>query len=279
MWKHPLCLGLSSQFERDPIDQIRLFRQVGFDGFFADWTSRADMAHQRKAADETGMLFQSVHAPFVRMHEMWTDSGKAAAAELVDCLHGCAENGVPIMVAHVFIGFNDHTPNARGLENFGVVVREAERCGVKIAFENTEGEEYLAAVMARFADSPAVGFCWDTGHEMCYNHSQDLVAVYGDRLIATHLNDNLGIRDFGGKITFRDDLHLLPFDGIADWSGIAARLDRCGFRGPMTFELNRCSKPDRLENDFYRELPIEKYLTLAYMRACRVAALRGQVRI
>ena len=47
----------------------------------------------------------------------------------------------------------------------------------------------------------------------------------------------------------------------------------------MTFELNRCSKPDRLENDFYRELPIEKYLTLAYMRACRVAALRGQVRI
>ena len=88
------------------------------------------------------------------------------------------------------------------------------------------------------------------------------------------MNDNLGIRDFGGKITFRDDLHLLPFDGIADWPGIAARLDRCGFSGPMTFELNRCSKPDRLENDFYRELPIEKYLTLAYMRACRVAALR-----
>ena len=178
------------------------------------------------------------------------------------------------MVAHVFIGFEDHTPNEKGLENFGKVVREAERCGVKIAFENTEGEEYLAAVMECFADSKAIGFCWDTGHEMCYNRSKDMTALYGDRLLATHLNDNLGIRDFGGAITYIDDLHLLPFDGIADWQHIVDRLDRCGFEGPLTFELNRLSKPDRHENDFYRDMPLENYLTLAFMRACRVAALR-----
>lgn len=40
---------------------------------------------------------------------------------------------------------------------------------------------------------------------------------YGDRLIATHLNDNLGVSDFDGKVTWTDDLHLLPFDGIIDW--------------------------------------------------------------
>lgn len=197
-----------------------------------------------------------------------------AAAELIDCLHACAENGVPIMVAHTFIGFNDHTPNEKGLENFGKVVCEAERLGVKVAFENTEGEEYLAAVMERFKDSPAVGFCWDTGHEMCYNHSKDMLSLYGDKLIATHINDNLGIRDFDGNITWIDDLHLLPFDGTADWQGIADRLNKCGYDGILTFELNRCSKPDRHENDFYRDMSVEKYLTLAFMRACRVAALR-----
>ena len=107
---------------------------------------------------------------------------------------------------------------------------------------------------------------------MCYNHSKDMLALYGDRLIATHLNDNLGVRDFGGKITYIDDLHLLPFDGIADWDNNAARLDRCGFAGPLTFELSTVSKPGRRENDLYRKLSPEEYIAECYKRACRVAA-------
>ena len=83
----------------------------------------------------------------------------------------------------------------------------AKERGVKVAFENTEGEEYLEALMDNFKDDDTVGFCWDTGHEMCYNHSQDMLAKYGDRLIATHINDNLGISDYDGKITWLDDLH------------------------------------------------------------------------
>ena len=189
----------------------------------------------------------------------------------------CEENGVPIMVVHVFKGY-DHSPNEKGIENFGKVVHEAERLGVKVAFENTEGEEYLAAVMERFKGSTAVGFCWDTGHEMCYNHSKDMLSLYGDKLIATHINDNLGIRDFDGNITWYDDSHLLPFDGIADWQVIADRLNKCGYDGILTFELNRYSRPERFENDFYRDMPIEKYLTLAFMRACRVAALRKSLK-
>lgn len=275
MWKNLLCLGTSSQFELSVPEQIRLFKKTGFDGFFTNYTNRADAAEHRKVADETGMIFQSIHAPFDRMREMW-ENGDGAVSQLIDCLRACAENQVPIMVAHTFIGFEDHTPNRIGIDNFGKVVREAEKLGVKIAFENTEGEEYLEALMEHFKESPAVGFCWDTGHEMCYNHSKDMLALYGDRLIATHLNDNLGIRDFDGEITWLDDLHLLPFDGIGDWRGIASRLDRCGFDGILTFELNRFSKPDRHENDPYAEMPIEKYLTQAYIRACRVAALRAK---
>lgn len=275
MWKNLLCLGTNSQFELSVPDQIRLFKKTGFDGFFTNYTNRADAAEHRKVADETGMIFQSIHAPFDRMREMW-ENGDGAVSQLIDCLRACAENQVPIMVAHTFIGFEDHTPNMIGIDNFGKVVREAEKLGVKIAFENTEGEEYLEALMEHFKESTAVGFCWDTGHEMCYNHSKDMLALYGDRLIATHLNDNLGIRDFDGEITWLDDLHLLPFDGIGDWRGIAERLDRCGFDGILTFELNRFSKPDRHENDPYVEMPIEKYLTQAYIRACRVAALRAK---
>ncbi|MCR5681236.1 MAG: sugar phosphate isomerase/epimerase, partial [Clostridiales bacterium] len=94
---------------------------------------------------------------------------------------------------------------------------------------------------------------------------------YPGRLIATHINDNLGIRDYGGRTFWYDDLHLLPFDGVGDWEDIARRL--AVFDGPLTFELTTHSKPDRHENDKYAKLTPEEYLAEAYARACRVATL------
>ena len=81
MWKHKLCLGTNDQFDCDDITQIRLFHKIGFDGFFAGWSTAEDMRLQRAEADALGMLFQSVHAPFYRMKEMWED-GDGATAEL-----------------------------------------------------------------------------------------------------------------------------------------------------------------------------------------------------
>lgn len=274
MWKQKMCMNISPAFGLGAVEQIKLLKKIGFDGFFSEYTNDEDIAEQKRIADEVGMIFQSIHAPYVKMNQMWTENADVAVSELIDCVKACAKNDVPIMVAHTFIGFKDHTPTDIGLKNFEKVVNVAKDLGVKVAFENTEGEEYLFAVMDYFKNEPYVGFCLDTGHEMCYNHSRDLLALFGDRLIATHINDNLGIRDFDGEITYIDDLHLLPFDGVADWQGIVDRLNANGYDGLLTFELGRTSKPHRLENDFYAEMPIEKYLTLAYMRACRVATMK-----
>lgn len=280
MWKYKLAMNASPQFCIPIADQIRLYKRIGFEGFFLEYQHteewRKNIAEWRKIADEEGMIFQSIHAPFSLMRAIWSTEPDAdeAVEQLIGCVRTCAENKVPIMVAHTFIGFDDHTPTEVGLENFAKIVAEAEKLGVKVAFENVEGEEYLAAVMERFKDSPAVGFCWDTGHEMCYNHSKDMLALYGDRLIATHINDNLGIRSFDGVITWRDDLHLLPFDGIGDWQDIASRLDRCGFDDIMSFELSCFSKPERIDNKQYENISFEEYVAMAYARACRVATLR-----
>ena len=105
-----------------------------------------------------------------------------------------------------------------------------------------------------------------------------MMRLYGDRLFGTHLNDNLGVSDYNGVITWTDDLHLLPFDGIADWEDIASRLNKYHFDGPLTFELNTKSKPDRHDNDEYDKMPLELYIAKAYNRACRVAALKKNMR-
>lgn len=277
MFGQKLCLGASKSFPIPLEEQFRLFKRVGFDGVFYEWSKGDPVSEYRAICEEIGLEVQSLHAPFGKTAALWHDDAEKAEEaldELIECIEACRLIGAPIAVVHAFIGFDEHSPSEIGLKRFEKLVAAAERNKIRIAFENTEGEEYLAALMEHFKGSEAVGFCWDTGHEMCYNRSKDMTALYGDRLIATHLNDNLGIRDFGGKITWLDDLHLLPFDGIADWGGIAARLDRVGFDGIMTFELNRASKPGRCDNRKYEDMPFELWVTESYNRACRVAAGR-----
>ena len=149
--------------------------------------------------------------------------------------------------------------------------KEAEKYGVNLGFENTEGEEYLEAILNRYSDSSRVGFCIDTGHEMCYNERRDLITKYGKQLICTHLNDNMGRTT--DKITWHDDAHLLPFDGSADWQGIANRLNAVGYGSELTFELTSKSKPQRSANDIYNNLDYEGFVSLALDRAKKFAQL------
>ncbi len=268
-----ICIGTNSQFGLTDKQQIQLFCKTGFDGAFANWSRQLNVGEFADELKSNSMIFQSIHAPFDKMADVWAedvDKAKVAIDELKACLEDCIKYEVPIMVAHAFIGFDDHSPTQIGIDRIGELVALAENSGVKIAFENTEGIEYLDAITKAFIGSEAVGFCWDSGHEMCYNHSNDMLAKYGDRLLCTHLNDNLGISDKNGKIFWTDDLHLLPFDGIAGWDNIVHRLEKVKFEGPLTFELNTLSRPNRHENDKYSNMPIETYISEVYLRACKI---------
>lgn len=273
-----LCLGLINEFGISPVETVKKYAEAGFDAFFSGWKRGTDLSPLAAEAKELGLIYQSIHAPFNKTDDLWdVDEEKARIGidELKECLADCARLEVPLMVSHCFIGFDsDLVPNERGLERYAEVIDEAERLGVCIAFENTEGDEFLAAIMKNFGSRSHVGFCWDSGHEMCYNHSRDLLALYGDKLFSTHINDNLGVKANDGTITYLDDLHLLPFDGIGDWDYNAARLDRCGYSDIMTFELNITSKPGRHENDIYAGMGVDSYLAEVYKRACRFAAKR-----
>ena len=275
MYPYKLCLGTSASLGCNIIDQIGKFSDAGFSGFFTPFTSDMDIKAIKNFADEIGMHYQSIHAPVEKMADMWCEGERAkeAVEELKACLRACAENEIGIMVAHAFCGFDGNGPTPEGIENFSEVILEAERLGVKIALENTEGYEYLRALMEVFSSSSALGFCFDSGHELCYNKGRDQLQIYGDRLIATHLNDNLGRSSADGEARQADDLHLMPFDGIADWQWIAERLAGLEYSGPLTFEILRESKPGRHDNDKYMRMTTEEFIAEAYARACRVAAI------
>ena len=277
MYNKKLAISLSGGFGIPHEEQILLFKKTGFEGFAIDDSGRnSDIKRLVSIGRQENMFIEYLHGPFNKSDDMWADGelGDIALDEMIKYAEICAEYEIPVMVVHTFIGFDDpYIPTQTGIDRFGVLARRADELGVKLALENTEGFEYLDALMNALKSEKSVGFCWDSGHELCYNYGKNLTALYGDRLFCTHLNDNLGIRDFGGKITFVDDLHLLPFDGIHNWNNVAQRLVDCNFKGNLCFELSTVSKPGRHDNDKYAAMPIESYVAEAYNRACRIAAM------
>lgn len=271
--KFGISLGMGFKMSVD--EQIETIGRVGYASCFTGWGDGCAIEHWADVMAKNNIIYQSVHAPFTKAHLMWEDEGQGGedyTDMLIRCVKDCAKVGVKIMVAHVIIGMDRHSPNALGLNRFERLVKAGEENGVVIAFENTEGIEYLQAVMDEFKSSPACGFCWDTGHEMCYNYSEDVMARFGDKLVATHINDNLGMAD-RNNMTWLDDSHLLPFDGIADWQGVVDRLDKYNFNGIYTMELTRDSKPGKNTHAFYADWSFEVFVTKALERGKRIAAL------
>ncbi len=170
------------------------------------------------------------------------------------------------------IGMDEHTPTAIGLKRYGRLMAAAEERGVTVAFENTEGMEFLEAIMKEFHASPCCGFCWDTGHEQCYNYGRDMMALYGSKLVATHINDNLGMTD-PKVMTWLDDAHLLPFDGIIDWKHVVERLDAAGYKGIYTAELTNQNKPGKNTHDRYASWSCETFFGESLKRLQKIASL------
>jgi len=247
---------------------IDLIHQIGWDGFFTGWDPKKT-EEWANAAARNGLFYQSIHSPFSSVKYMWREGeeGHAITQMLIDCVNDCARHDIPVMVIHPFIGFKDHTPTEVGLDNYARVIEVANKAGVTLGFENVEGEEYLAALMKRFWNEPSVGFCFDTGHELCYNAGKDMLALYGEKLCHTHFNDNLGVYD--PNLTWENDLHLTMGDGIVDWRGVMDRIQKTPYRGMLMCELTRGNKPNRHDHDGYAAMSIDQFYAFALERARR----------
>ena len=262
-----LVIGTGLGFPEIPVlEQMERLAKIGWEGVFTDWNFRGIKEYAKKAR-ELGLFYQSVHAPFDGAAVIWEEGekGEETMQTLIRCVEDCAYNGVTLVIMHAIIGFDKHTPTIVGMKRFGRVFDRARDLGVTVALENTEGAVYLNALMSVYMHEQNVGFCIDTGHELCYNGGRDMIGAYANKLICTHLNDNMGVT--GEEITWQDDAHLLPFDGVANWQGIARRLQDAGYTGDLTFELTKAGKPERTCSDIYKDMDFEKFTTLAIKRA------------
>ena len=57
---------------------------------------------------------------------------------------------------------------------------------------------------------------------------------------------------------------------------VTERLNRHGYDDILTFELNKTCSTNRHDKDSYRHMDAVEYIAQAYVRACRVAALKSR---
>lgn len=250
---------------------LEYMKNAGFDGIFKVWSVPGCFDNVYKKAKELGLSFDYAHGPYTGAAHLWEDSPKARAEinYLLAFIEDCGALGIGNIFLHTIIGMKKNTPCELGAERFGILFKRAEELGITVHLENTEGECYLEYLFKAFPDK--IKFCIDTGHEMCYNESRDLITKYANRLGSTHINDNIG--QTGDEPTWFDDSHLLPFDGIRDWEETARRLRAAKYEGPVILEITKVNKPGRHTNDIYLNMTAEEYIKTAYERACRLRSM------
>ncbi len=201
---------------------------AGFDGteLFRFFDNREPLVEQFKAATDAGLAVNAVHADFCSTNDIWAEdeSGDLWLDFLTKCVVEQAALGIPNMVVHVSRSSSPPAYNEIGLNRFRILCSEAEKHGVKIAFENLRRTDYLAFVLENIENAY---FCLDCGHEFCWSKDEGVLEKYADRLLCVHLHDNLGDKDS----------HLLPFDGSLDWASLAARLAKTNRRFPLAAEV------------------------------------------
>ena len=132
-------------------------------------------------------------------------------------------------------------------ENLRAAGDYARERGVLIAFENLDRFEPLGNLaelpqLLALADSPAVGFCLDSGHAHCAgNDPVKWVEVMGDKVFTTHFHDNHGpseeVRKTTGFVTPKGiDEHLPPGFGTLSWVDLIIALTKSGYARTVNFE-------------------------------------------
>ena len=207
-----------------------------------NWQEQVDEI--RNEAERLGCVFSQSHPPYRRGREGTFATAEEEAffrAMSLRALEITAMLGAKWAVIHpvmdVTADINDVDAHVR--YNQQMFAREAElaaKLGVGLAFENMfDGDqrrfgstaEDLIAIQDSF-HSDLIGVCWDVGHaNRMYRDQLKPIRRLGSRIKALHIDDNYG--------TARD-VHLLPYEGLIDWSKVLRALREIGYDHDFAFE-------------------------------------------
>ncbi len=238
-----------------------LIKKVGFDGVFIKYTTDENARKLKEKADENGLIISSLHAPSALCNLIYTTSPKPYITQQKALIDLCYELGIKYLITHASLKI-DIVPYAEiGAARYAELFEYAYSKNVELCIENIE-HPHVEYLMQSLYGKRGGGMCLDTGHNNAYTPNADY-SKYTPKYL--HLNDNLGMR--GKTYHIDDDMHLIPFDGNADFNKICATLKKQGYDGHLTFELKKHN------THFYDNLTDEEFLRKAYSVAVKIETM------
>lgn len=244
-------------------ERYNLINNIGFNSVMLWWSNGFgrdchEVDEYRKGpqiARECGLSIENIHAPVDNQNSLWQNNidGKSLTDLYIKCIEDCYNFEIPTMVIHT--PNDDYTIDELGFERMKKIIEKAEKYNVNIALENMRNISNLKNIFSSI-DSSRLGFCYDSGHHYSRYPNEDLLMMFGSKLMAVHLHDN------NGKL----GQHGLPFDGTNNWEIIMKQIVLCNYNGNIALE------PMNWE---YEMMTIEEFLVEAYKRAKKLECLRN----
>ena len=249
-----------------PKDALEKIKAAGFETFFTCEYKAEDVSSIKHRADEVGLEYEFIHAPFHSINDMWLPGVDYLTVfdYMKESINSAAEFGIPTVITHLSSGWKSPEVNDLGLSRFDELVLYARELGVTLAFENLRKLGNLACIVDRYENMDNVRFCYDCGHEHCYTKTVNILDVFTDKVCCTHIHDNHG-RPFENK---RDDFdeHLLPFDGTCNYKAMMGKLDEYGYTGSLMLEVWQ-------NREDYLKMSHEDFLATCYERIKRISEM------
>ena len=245
------CFGYGAGYDVPFSERYKLIKAAGFDCVMLWWSDQFGRGegYEKDAdlAQDAGLFIENMHAPVHEQNDLSSDNlqGEHLFSDYLKCVDDCHKHHIPTVVIH--LPDDTYPINRLGNDRLDRIIDHAGELDVQIAFENLRNVHNLVAVLNR-VKFPHIGYCYDSCHHINYAAGIDLLALYGDRLKALHLQDNGGPRN----------QHRLPFDGNIDWLSVTEKLRKTGYAGAITLEPM---------NWDYTHLGIWDFLQLACERA------------
>lgn len=250
-------IGVNLYMEWNFEEVIPAFQRSGIGRTFV-CIEHPEFERAMRALKEANIVVDNFHAPYKGLNNIWKEGeeGEEFFSRLLKSVDTCTEHGVELMVSHVSGGRPMPPISAVGLDRFDRFMAYAESKGITIAYESHRYIENVKYIIERY---PKARFCLDTGHEDAFTPGIRHMPLWGDRIVATHINDNEYVCD--------RDMHMLPFDGHIDFDRTARELAEYGYNGTLMLEV----KPNNHEK--YKGVSVMDYYAAAAKSANKLAQM------
>ncbi len=215
----------------EPKERAKLIKEIGFDFVItsADPSfnyQNGNIKQQIKWFKKAGLKLSSLHNRYksIELPKFWEEGkvGDKLEKNLVKDVLLAKKYEFKCVVVHLFGKTSDI-----GYARIDRVLNVCRRKNIPLAIENIDDQPTFVEVMEHYKNEPLIRFCYDSGHNHCFDPEFDYLTKYMDKLICLHLHDNLG--DI--------DAHTLNKFGNINWDNIAKKLAKAPEDICLDYEL------------------------------------------